>query len=59
MQVAAMKPVALDAQSVDQKILDEEYKTSFILLVYFPIILEHYDIRFVHRKCHLISHSNR
>ena len=28
MQVAAMKPVALDAQSVDQKILDEEYKTS-------------------------------
>ena len=29
MQVAAMKPVALDAQSVDQKILDEEYKTSF------------------------------
>ena len=26
MQVAAMKPVALDAQSVDQKILDEEYK---------------------------------
>ena len=29
MQVAAMKPVALDAASVDQKILDEEYKTSF------------------------------
>ena len=28
MQVAAMKPVALDAQSVDQKILDEEYKTA-------------------------------
>ena len=29
MQVAAMKPVALDAESVPQKILDEEYKTSF------------------------------
>ena len=29
MQVAAMKPVALDAQSIDPKILDEEYKTSF------------------------------
>ena len=28
MQVAAMKPVALDASSVDQKILDEEYKTA-------------------------------
>ena len=28
MQVAAMKPVALDAQSVEQKVLDEEYKTS-------------------------------
>ena len=28
MQVAAMKPVALDAQSVDQAILDEEYKTA-------------------------------
>ena len=28
MQVAAMKPVALDSQSVDQKILDEEYKTA-------------------------------
>ena len=28
MQAAAMKPVALDAQSVDQKILDEEYKTA-------------------------------
>jgi elongation factor Ts len=28
MQVAAMKPVALDAQSVDQKVLDEEYKTA-------------------------------
>ena len=28
MQVAAMKPVALDADSVDQKILDEEYKTA-------------------------------
>ena len=28
MQVAAMKPVALDAQSVEQKILDEEYKTA-------------------------------
>jgi len=28
MQVAAMKPVALNAQSVDQKILDEEYKTA-------------------------------
>ena len=28
MQVAAMKPVALDAASVDQKILDEEYKTA-------------------------------
>ncbi len=28
MQVAAMKPVALDAESVDQKILDEEYKTA-------------------------------
>jgi elongation factor Ts len=28
MQVAAMKPVALDAKSVDQKILDEEYKTA-------------------------------
>ena len=29
MQVAAMKPVALNAEAVDQKILDEEYKTSF------------------------------
>jgi elongation factor Ts len=28
MQVAAMKPVALDADKVDQKILDEEYKTA-------------------------------
>ena len=28
MQVAAMKPVALDAQSVPQAILDEEYKTA-------------------------------
>ena len=28
MQVAAMKPVALDADSVDQKIIDEEYKTA-------------------------------
>ena len=28
MQVAAMKPVALDAASVEQKILDEEYKTA-------------------------------
>ena len=28
MQVAAMKPVALDAQSIDPKILDEEYKTA-------------------------------
>jgi elongation factor Ts len=28
MQVAAMKPVALDAQSVDQAVLDEEYKTA-------------------------------
>ena len=28
MQVAAMKPVALNAQSVEQKILDEEYKTA-------------------------------
>ena len=28
MQVAAMKPVALDKDSVDQKILDEEYKTA-------------------------------
>ncbi len=28
MQVAAMKPVALDANSVDQAILDEEYKTA-------------------------------
>ena len=28
MQVAAMKPVALDAQSVSQSILDEEYKTA-------------------------------
>jgi len=28
MQVAAMKPVALDAASVDQAILDEEYKTA-------------------------------
>ena len=28
MQVAAMKPVALDAASVDQKVLDEEYKTA-------------------------------
>jgi elongation factor Ts len=28
MQVAAMKPVALDADHVDQKILDEEYKTA-------------------------------
>ncbi len=28
MQVAAMKPVALDAQSIDPKILEEEYKTA-------------------------------
>ncbi len=28
MQVAAMKPVALNAEKVDQKILDEEYKTA-------------------------------
>ena len=28
MQVAAMKPVALDAQSVEQKVLDDEYKTA-------------------------------
>ena len=28
MQVAAMKPVALNAEAVDQKILDEEYKTA-------------------------------
>ena len=28
MQVAAMKPVALDAASVEQSILDEEYKTA-------------------------------
>ena len=28
MQVAAMKPVALNAKSVDQKILEEEYKTA-------------------------------
>ena len=28
MQVAAMKPVALDAESVPQKVLDEEYKTA-------------------------------
>ena len=28
MQVAAMKPVALSAEAVDQKILDEEYKTA-------------------------------
>ena len=28
MQVAAMKPVALNAESVDKKILDEEYKTA-------------------------------
>ena len=28
MQVAAMKPVALDADHVEQKILDEEYKTA-------------------------------
>lgn len=28
MQVAAMKPVALNADSVEQKILDEEYKTA-------------------------------
>jgi elongation factor Ts len=28
MQVAAMKPVALDAESVPQKILDEEYKVA-------------------------------
>ena len=28
MQVAAMKPVALNAEQVDQKILDEEYKTA-------------------------------
>ena len=28
MQVAAMKPVALNAEDVDQKILDEEYKTA-------------------------------
>ena len=33
MQVAAMKPVALDAASVDQKILDEEYKTAVPNLV--------------------------
>ena len=28
MQVAAMKPVALNAESVDPKIIDEEYKTA-------------------------------
>ena len=28
MQVAAMKPVALNAEAVDQKIIDEEYKTA-------------------------------
>ena len=28
MQVAAMKPVALDADSIDPKILEEEYKTA-------------------------------
>ena len=28
MQVAAMKPVALNAEAVEQKILDEEYKTA-------------------------------
>lgn len=28
MQVAAMKPVALNADKVDQKVLDEEYKTA-------------------------------
>ena len=28
MQVAAMKPVALDADSIDPKILDEEYRTA-------------------------------
>jgi len=28
MQVAAMKPIALDSNSIDQKILDEEYKTA-------------------------------
>jgi len=28
MQVAAMKPVALNAEQVDQKILDEDYKTA-------------------------------
>ncbi len=28
MQVAAMKPVALDAESIDPKILDEEYRTA-------------------------------
>ncbi len=28
MQVAAMKPVALDAEHVEQKVLDEEYKTA-------------------------------
>ena len=28
MQVAAMKPIALDAEGVDQAILDEEYKTA-------------------------------
>ena len=28
MQVAAMKPIALDADSIDPKILDEEYKTA-------------------------------
>ena len=28
MQVAAMKPVALNAEAVDQKILDEEYNTA-------------------------------
>ena len=28
MQVAAMKPVALNAESVEQKVLDEEYKTA-------------------------------
>ena len=28
MQVAAMKPVALNAESVPQKVLDEEYKTA-------------------------------
>ena len=33
MQVATMKPVALNAESVSQAILDEEYKTAVAVFI--------------------------